>query len=70
MRYEIFSESDGFRWRFVDLDGAVLAASSQPLSCEECMREIQIMQTTMDAPVVVLQEPPHPRTELVGESHA
>jgi hypothetical protein len=68
MRYEIFSEDDGLRWRFVDVDGVVLAAAPKPMSPEECMKAIQVMQSTMDAPVVVLHESPNRYAGAVGSS--
>jgi hypothetical protein len=67
MRYEIYSGDDGLRWRFVDLDGTVLVSAPRPLTLDQCIKTVQIMQATVGAPVIVLQESPNLHAELVGE---
>ncbi len=68
MRYELFSQHGGFRWRFVSGDGAILASTYRPLTREQCMKAIQILRMTVEAPVVVLQEAPSFEAEDPFES--
>jgi len=58
MRYEIFPEGDAWKWRLVARDGTVVASASRPLTREQSMKAVQIMQMTLDAPVALLEESP------------
>jgi uncharacterized protein YegP (UPF0339 family) len=69
MRYELFSQHDGFRWRFVSQDGEILAAASRSLSREQCMKAIQILRMTVGAPIVVVPEAPAEEKESHADSH-
>ncbi|HYR58591.1 MAG TPA: hypothetical protein VEO95_08185 [Chthoniobacteraceae bacterium] len=53
MRYEIFAEAGGWKWRVMDGFDAVTPASPL-LSHDRCRREVQILKMTMEAPVVIV----------------
>ncbi|MEA3208513.1 MAG: hypothetical protein QOE70_1570 [Chthoniobacter sp.] len=57
MHYEIFAKSEEWRWRLVADDGAAVISAPRPLTREQCMRVIEVMELTVEAPVLVVREP-------------
>lgn len=53
MRYEIFPEADGWKWRFVD-GIEDFAHASRCLTWDQCLRAVELLRKTLVAPIVVI----------------
>lgn len=56
MRYEIYTDDEGWRWRFFDDTENVLISAAHSLTQEQCRTAVQLLRLTLDAPVCVAGE--------------
>lgn len=54
IRYEIYQDSEGWKWRFVD-GKVMIGPMSRPLTWEQCLKTVQILRNTLAAPVLILR---------------
>lgn len=57
MRYEIYTDEDGWRWQLVDDTENVVISAAHPLTHDQCRTVVHLVRMTLDAPVAVTQRP-------------
>ena len=56
LRYEIYPDGDGWRWRCVAATGEIIARAMQSMTQEGCWTVLASLRSTLAGPVICLSE--------------